>query len=97
MRQRRDGGAGAVVNRYSDCEPSLDDNEGDLRAEFSTRCPLGACDGSGTIRERHGFSFGPTDNYDCECQSTVEDPVDDLAELQDSVVTIHPVRTKEAA
>lgn len=82
----------------SECDPSYDDEEDALRAEFSTSCPLGVCDGSGIIRERHGFRSGPTDDYACECQSIgVEDPVDDLADLQSNVVTIHPIRIKEAA
>lgn len=83
------------MSRYLD-DPSFDDTDGELRAEFSTSCPLGACDGSGTIRERHGFSGGPTDNYDCECRA-VSDSIDELADIADNVITIHPLRTKEAA
>lgn len=81
------------MSRYSD-DPSFDDADGDLRAEFSTSCPLGACDGSGTVRERHGLSGARTDDYDCECRSIGEDPVDDLATIADNVITM---RTKEAA
>lgn len=81
------------MSRCSD-DPSLDDSDSDIKAEFSTSCPLGACDGSGTIRERHGFQGDRTDDYDCECRGVASDPVDDLADLVDNVITL---RTKEAA